>query len=191
MSTITDYYRYKNELLKENSGLDISQFSCVQAKIQPMSTFSDLSDLQMPLRISGRLISSGKFNDKALGEITVAPEDLKLTTIKWEGIEIFSSHEVFNKLNRGQQVSINEKLGRIIKTVWNEAEKAIDFVAEIFDFNVAFKILNGLIQFISVGFGRDIVRKDGNTFMKNILPKETSFVFDPRDSKAKFEPVLN
>ena len=68
-------------------------------------------------------------------------------------------------------------------------ENAIDFYADIFDKQIAYKMANGLIKYISVGFSREVVDDDGEFFFMNLEPKEASLVFDPRDAKAEFKPV--
>jgi hypothetical protein len=108
---------------------------------------------------------------------------------QWVGVSIYTSHAVYEKVMRGEDVSISEVLGKITKVSWNDKDGGIDFFAEISDKNVAFKMDQGLIRFISVGFARDIIQKDNAYFVSNLQPKEASLVFNPRDSKAVFRPV--
>jgi hypothetical protein len=183
------YYRNVNDFLKTQSGLQVSPYSCVHANLSVLSQFSDYDSLKMPFVISGRLISVGTYRDASYGKVSFAVESLKESTEDWVSISIFTSHAVYEKVIKGEDVSVNEVVGKIIKTSWNEKDQGIDFVAEIYDKQIAFKMANGLIRFISVGFARDIVMKDGQYYFMNIDPKEASLVFDPKDKKAEFKPV--
>ena len=107
----------------------------------------------------------------------------------WVSIPIYSSHAVFEKVNRGEDVSVDEVVGKITRVNWNSNDPGIDFYAEIYDKNIAYKMSNGVIKFISVGFARDIVTDKGKYYFKNLEPKESSLVFNPRDKKASFKPV--
>lgn len=189
MGPIVSYYRNINDFLKVQSGLEISPYSCVYGNMQGLSQFSNYDDIKLPFVISGRLVSVGMYKDLRYGLIGFAPETLQESVPAWVGIEIYSSHDVYAKIIKGEDVSVNEILGKIIKTSWNEKDPGVDFVAEIYDKQVAYKIDNGLIKYISVGFARDIVNKGGQYYFMNIDPKESSLVFDPKDKKAEFKPV--
>lgn len=189
MSHSLAYYQNLNELYKKKSGLGVSQFSSVYASLKPISRFKSMDEIELPYVISGRLVSTGTFKDGRYGEINLIREALKPTTDKWVGIKLYSSHAVYDRIMKGKDVSINEVLGKITRTEWNDKDEGIDFYAEIYDKQIAYKMAHGLIEFISVGFGRNIVKKDGEYYFMAIEPKEASLVYDPRDKKAKFKPV--
>lgn len=189
MVRTSPYFKNLNSFLKTNSKLDVSVFSSIQGYVKPMSRFTALDDITLPFQISGRLVSSGSYKDKNYGRVILTPEALKSTVSDWEGISIYTSHAVFEKVMRGEDVSINEISGRITKTEWNDKEGSIDFFADIFDKQIAYKMANGLIKYISVGFARDVVNDNGGFYLMNLEPKEASLVFDPRDKKAEFKPV--
>lgn len=189
MVRTSPYYRNLNNFLKTNSGLNVSVFSSVQGFVKPLSRFTAIEDIKLPFQISGRLVSSGSYKDKNYGRVHLVPEALKSTLSDWEGIFIYTSHAVFEKVMRGEDVSVNEVVGKITKTEWNDKDQAVDFYADVFDKQVAYKMANGLIKFISVGFAREVVDKNGEFYFMNLEPKEASLVFDPRDKKAEFKPV--
>lgn len=189
MDKRTLYYSNLNNFYKERSGLNVSQFSCVPATVKPMSQFKNFEDLKLPFIISGRLVSVGDYTDNNFGEVYLSKQELKRPMNEWVGISIYTSHDVYDRVRRGQDVSINEVVGKIINVDWNEEEQGIDFTAEIVDKQVAYKMAHGLIRFISVGFSRDVVRKGKRYEFVNLEPKEASLVFDPRDKKAEFRPV--
>ena len=109
---------------------------------------------------------------------------------KWRGISIYTDHGVFNAINSNTPVSIDNVIGIITNTVWNEKDQGIDFFGEIVDEDIAMKIFHGLIKFISVGFARTPGDGDDVVVLKDIIPKESSLVFNPRDKKAAFKPMV-
>jgi hypothetical protein len=148
-----------------------------------------MEELKLPLQITGRLITNGVYRDKQYGSIILSPEALKDTMEQWVGVEIFTHHDVYEKTMRGESISINEIVGRITKVSWNDKDGGIDFYADIFDQQIAYKMSNGLIRFISVGFARDVVSQNKKYYFMNIEPKEASLVYNPRDKNAEFKPV--
>lgn len=189
MNSHLAYYRSRNDFLKTQSGIEISPFSCVLSNVKVISQFTDYDSLKLPFIISGRLISTGTYRDATYGSVSLNDDVLKESLEQWVGISIFTSHAVFEKTMRGEDISINEIVGKITKVTWNEKDTGIDFYAEISDKQIAYKMANGLIKYISVGFARDIVTKDGKYYFMNVEPKEASLVFNPKDKKAEFKPV--
>jgi len=182
----SELFSLLNDLIYKQTlnNLKLSQF---QAEVKVLSTFSQGADFKLPLMIQGRLISSGTYNDLANGNITILPEDLKPTLANWKGVKIFKSHGAYQAINSGKDVSVDNVVGLISNALWDSNDEGVNFTAEIYDQDVAFKIMNGLIKFISVGFHRDIVpTKTGVNLVKNIEPAEASLVFRPRDEKAEF-----
>ena len=186
----SSYLGFRNNVLRQQVGFQYSPHTSVNGYFTPISTFSSSDKVELPFRVSGRLVSPGDYDTEKMGVVTLPAEELKRTLNEWVGIEIYSSHEVYKKVLAGENISINEKLGKIIRTMWNEKDQAIDFVAEFYDLSTAWKIMGGLIKFISVGFGRGYSFLDGKKSFVNVIPREASLVYDPRDQKAMFKPVL-
>lgn len=190
MVSRSQHFRDLNNFYKTSSKLHISQFSSIRVPIKPMSQFSaSYNDIELPFRISGRLITSGSYREGAFSKVILHPEALKSTLSEWVGINIYTSHQVYEKIRNGEPVSANEVVGKIVSTSWNEKDGGIDFVADVMDRQIAYKMAHGLIQFISVGFARQIVSRDDDYYFAGIEPKEASLVFDPRDANASFKPV--
>lgn len=189
MVDTSTYFRNKNNFLKYQTGIETSSFSAVFGSIKPLSQFTDYNEIKLPFVISGRLVSVGKYRDSNYGYVTLPEDELKQSLESWAGISIYSSHAVYEKVMRGEDVSINEILGKITKVSWNSSDPGIDFFAEIYDKNIAYKISNGLIKYVSVGFARTIVNKNREYYFTEIEPKEASLVFSPRDKKAEFKPA--
>ena len=190
MVATANYYRSLNNFYITRSGLEISRFSEVNAVLKPMSQFKSYDDIKLPFVISGRLVTSKKYKDRKYGTVTLASQALKPSLNDWVGIKIYKSHEVYEKVMKGEDVSVDEVAGKIISTSWNDKDQGIDFVAEIYDKSIAYKMDAGVIEFVSVGFARNIVVVNGEYFFVDIEPKEASLVFDPRDSDARFTPVV-
>lgn len=184
-----EHYRVKNDFLRVNAGLETTPFSCINSPLQMLSQFTDFNNLKLPFLISGRLVTSGVYKENGYGQVALPPETLKSSMEKWVGISIYSSHSIFEKVMKGEDVSINEVLGKITRVEWNEEEQGIDFYAEIYDKQIAYKMAYGVVKFISVGFGRDIVSDKNKLVYMNLEPKEASLVFNPRDKQAEFKPV--
>jgi len=183
------YYYNVNEFLKTSNGIKLSPYSCVYANVNAISQFINYSDVELPFLINGRLITAGEYKEKGYGPVFLPKETLQSAMNDWVDIFIYKSHATFEKIMRGEDVSVDDVVGKITKVEWNEKDSGIDFYAEVFDKQIAYKMANGLIKFISVGFGREIVRDNNRFIFMNMAPKETSLVFDPRDKKAEFKPA--
>lgn len=183
------HFRNKNDSLKLISGVNTSPYSCINARVQAISQFTNIDDLKLPFLISGRLLTAGTYREKGYGPVILLPNVLQESLQGWIGISIYSSHEVYKKIMLGENVSINEVLGKTTRTEWNAKDNGIDFFAEIYDKQIAYKISYGIIKYISVGFGRDIVSEKGDFYYRNLQPVEASIVFIPRDKQAEFKPV--
>jgi len=189
MDSTINYYRNKNDFLKQTSGLDVSRFSCINSSVKTLSSFANMRDIELPFLITGRLVTSGIYKEKNYGEVMLPARELKETIMQWKGLMIYTSHKVYEKVMRGEDVSVNEVVGRIIDVRWNPIDNGIDFDAEIYDQQIAFKMASGVIRFISVGFAREVIKMSDMLYYHAIEPKEASLVFDPRDKKAEFAPV--
>lgn len=169
-------------------------FSYIESPIKTMLTFSKNGEVKLPLKIKGRLITAGKYKDKELGEFYLPANELKKSLDNWKGKKIYSSHKIFQEIMSGQDPNIREVLGQFTNLEWNELEEGIDFSAEVYDEDVARKINAGLIDKISAGFGREVFTEMSENakleyYVRNIEPGEASFVFNPRDPNAHFEPI--
>lgn len=154
---------------------------------KPLTTFSKSDDFKLPLIIEGRLITSGTYPDENIGEFSLSESELKKSMSGWEGIKIFKDHSAYLNIKDGIPVPIDMVVGKIMSVSWNSKDKAIDFVAEIDDRNIAFKMLRGLIDSVSVGFLSDVVLLKGKQERVGIIPKELSLVHIPKDEKAIFK----
>lgn len=166
----------------------------IKATVRPLSQFAKISNEQEPLLIKGRLLTSGEYPEYGIGNMQITPESLKQTLNKWVGIPIYTTHEVYKNILKGQNPSVRDVIGKIIRTEWNEEDEGIDYYAEVYDMDIANKMMAGLIQFISAGFAKEIVTdfnqdKKLVNYVRNIDPREASLVFNPRDSMAKFVPI--
>lgn len=190
------YTNLNNSIRNRISLLDnSSKFSTIESSgnVSAISTFSTngvYGDLTLPLLIKGRLITSGKYSDAALGEFFLPEEELKSTMHDWIKTSGYKHHGIYESIMKGKDVSIDGIASKITKLTWNEEEKGIDFFAEVYDADVAFKILHGLVKYVSAGFARNIKKIDGLNHLVGIEPKEWSFVFVPRDKNAEIHPVI-
>jgi len=190
--TLNSLFKQKYSLLNSVKGVDFSTFSIINSvnSPSPLEKFSIYGDsFSLPILIKGRLITSGNYTDSNLGEFVIEPEQLRKTLNKWIGVKLFKHHGIFEGMMTGKDVPIDGVAGVITKTEWDSSNGAIDFFAEIYDADVAFKITKNLIDSISAGFSRDVEKENGVWVMKNIEPKESSLVFKPRDKQAKFIPI--
>jgi len=183
--TMNNYYKKKYSYMSD---------VVLYGTIQPITTFSETSLLEMPFKISGRLITAGVYPDNDYGTITISPEELQRSVQKWNGIVGFDSHLRFQNITSGKDESVLGAVAKITKVFWNAADKAVDFFAEVYNHDLAMNILHGIVKYVSVGFARDIIPLETHNktenIVKNIDPKEWSFVYNPRDKKAEIRPVL-
>ena len=189
MVATAQYYRAKNNFLASSNGIDLYNISLVNASLKSLSQFKSYDELKLPFLISGRLVTAKKYKDSRYGAVILSPEALKSTVNDWVGIQIYKSHAVYEKIAKGEDVSVDDVVGKIVSVTWNTKDNGIDFVAEIYDKPVAYKMDAGLIKFISVGFARLITVIKNEYYFTAIEPKEASLVFDPRDDQAEFKPL--
>lgn len=181
--------RQRNLMLRSNT-VSQSHFSAnIIADPVQISSFSagNSDDFDLPLRVSGRLITAGEYPDKMYRSAIISPEELKKTLNLWVGIKMFKNHDTWLKIYYGKHADIDDVVGKIINTRWIAKHNAIDYDAEIYDRGIAYKILMNVIENVSVGFRNDITVVDGKYYKINIIPNEVSLVFNPRDSNASIK----
>ncbi len=155
--------------------------------VKPVTKFTkfESDNFKLPVEVSGRLITAGTYFEPKYGMIETPADELKKVHSLWVGKDIFKYHDAFWQLvNDPSSVPANDVVGRIIRTTWNEADQAIDYVAQIFDRDVAYKIYSRLIKHVSVGFGNDVDLESEPPRKFGIEPQETSLVYRPRDPDA-------
>ena len=155
--------------------------------IKPITLFAcmDSDDFKLPVTVSGRLITSGVYYEPKYGQIEVPREELRKAHKMWVGKDIFKYHDAYWNVNTPPtNMPIDAIVGKITKTIWNDYDGAIDYVADIYDRDIAYKIYSRLIKNVSAGFSNDVV-KIGKRLMKvDIEPKELSLVYRPKDKRA-------
>lgn len=184
------HYRNMNDHIAHTSGLSVSPMTSVSGTAQVISQFTDINDIKLPLLIRGRLLTSGFYREVGFKQVYLSPEVLKSTVNSWVGISLYTNHDIYEKIRKNEPVSVNEVVGKIVNTSWNQSDKGIDFEAEIYDLQIAYKMVKGVINSVSTGFGRDIVNNSGTYEYRNMEPVEVSLVFNPRDTNARFETVI-
>lgn len=179
-------HNFQKLKLRHISLISVSQFN---SKISTLSKFSDIKsdNFKLPITVHGRLITANTYKEKMYGDIVLTPEELKKTIEQWKGIKIYKSHNSWLGTAKGEHVPIDGVVGRIINTEWNEGDKAIDYIAEIYDRDIAYKIAKELIENVSVGFTKGVFWKEGLAFMKDVIPRELSLVFNPKDKQASIK----
>ncbi len=188
MDVLSQYYRTKLHSLVLSSGLNISSTSNVNASIFSHSLFKNDTEIVLPFVIEGRLVTAKAYPEKNYQRVVLKDSVLKESLNSWVGIKIYKSHEVYRKILLGEPTNVDDVVGKVISVSWNDQDKAIDFVAEIYDRGIAYKMDMGLINAVSVGFGRSIIYDRNDYYYTDIKPREISLVFDPRDSDAVFVP---
>ncbi len=158
--------------------------------VKPITTFAEFKsdDFKLPVKVSGRLVTPGVYFEPAYGQIETSAEELKKVFHLWEGKDIFNYHDGFwQMVDSPSTVPSNVVVGRILKTLWNSGANAVDYFADIYDRDVAYKIYTRSIKHISVGFEND-VNMDGTIPRKiDLEPREASLVYRPKDKQATVE----
>lgn len=187
--SLNSLYKIKANISKQFNA-DYS-FLKSTGNVKSMSKFSLYGDdFKLPLLIKGRLITAGTYGDSKLGEFELTEGELIQTLNEWIGVEGYKHHGVFESVMLGEDIPIDGVAAKLVKTVWNDEDKGIDFFAEVYDADIAYKITNGIIKYVSAGFARDIKKTPQGKQLINLEPKEWSFVFKPRDINARIHPVI-
>ena len=76
-----------------------------------------------------------------------------------------------------------------MSAVYNQANKCIEFEAIVTDEDIAQKLLDNLIDSVSVGVLIDNEEEDGRQVARNLEFKELSLVDEPACKDAKIQPV--
>jgi hypothetical protein len=163
----------------------------LKSNIKTISQFSESDNFDLPLTVSGRLITCGEYKDAGLGTIRVTKDELLKTFDLWKEVEIYKDHSCFERLAKGLDVSADSVIGSIKNVEWVEDDGgAINWFGEIVDRDIAYKIIKGLIKHVSIGFtADDILNEEGVYDKKNIEPQEMSLIIkNPRDKKASIVP---
>ena len=184
----------KQHLLKQKYELTKNKNinSDFTGKIQPVTTLAQSDNFELPVVIKGRLVSSGIYKDSKFGSTFIPWDELKRIHHSWVGKKIFKFHDAYwgRKLDPNT-IPIDSVVGTITQTSLNEQEKGVDFIANIFDRDVAYKIYSGLINSISGGFTNDVVFVSGMAHKINISPEEATLVLNPADKNASNVHVVD
>ena len=128
------------------------------------------------LRISGVAISEGVWNN-----VFYPAEELEKAYQTLEGKPLRIDHSS----------SLRDIVGKVIRSTWNPQNKWIEFEAIVNDQDIAQKLLDKLIDSVSVGVLIDDVEENGGHIARNIEFKELSLVDDPACKDAKIKPMEN
>jgi hypothetical protein len=192
-----DYKLYSavNEVLKSKVYLSrkqretISFAAPINIKDENITSFSEDG---LPFKVKGTLITPGTYKDPRFGKFSIKSEELKKISDKWNGINIFKHHGAFDAIVRNQiydaNSSIDNVVGVITRSWWDEEKQAILYEAEIDDSSIAHKIARGLIKHVSVSFLHEKKPVVGGFELYDLKPLELSLVYKPRDKNANIEP---
>lgn len=164
-----------------------TQYNVSSGTIKPITVLTAFKsdNFKLPVITSGRLLSSGVFYEEPYGRIEIQPNELKKAYLGWKDKKIFKFHDAYwNKISSPISTSADTAVGRIVETVWDDLEKGVDYIAEIYDRDIAYKIYTRMIEQISAGFMNDVSEKDGYYYKINLIPHEASLVIKGRDPKA-------
>jgi hypothetical protein len=128
------------------------------------------------LRIAGVALSEGTWNG-----IFYPAEELEKGHKTLEGKPLKIDHSS----------SARDIVGKVIKSVYNPKKKWVEFEAIVTDKEIAQKLLDKLIDSVSVGVLIDNEEEDGRNVARNLEFKELSLVDDPACKDAKVNPVKN
>lgn len=130
---------------------------------------SELSDGLTPLRISGVALVEGKWNG-----FFYPRDELKKAAHKLTGLKFMKDH----------RKDTDAVVGRVTKSWYDNEILGIRFEAEIIDEEMAKKIVEGLVESVSVGVYIDKFEEDGEPVARNYIFNELSAVIDPACEKA-------
>ena len=126
------------------------------------------------LRISGIAISEGEWNG-----IFYPSKELEKGCKSLVGRPLRIDHSS----------SSRDIVGKVIKAIYIPEKKWIEFEAIVTDEDIAQKLLDKLIDSVSVGVLIDKEEVDGKPVARNLEFKELSLVDDPACKDAKIKPV--
>jgi hypothetical protein len=128
------------------------------------------------LRISGIAISEGIWNG-----IFYPAEELEKSYLGLGNKPLRIDHST----------STRDIVGKVIKSTWVVPKKWIEFEAIVTDGDIIQKLLNNLIESVSVGVLIDNVEENGVQIARNLEFKELSLVDDPACKDARINPIEN
>lgn len=151
----------------------------MDTKIKPVAQFS-ADNLKLPLRITGELLRPGQYYTGKISEKELRKAFNNLVNDKKE-ILLFTTHDAF----WSDSSNVNDVAGKLTNFDWDDSSKSIKFDGEIYDENVALKVMNKVVKGISAGF---TYNKEGDE-AKEIDINEGSLTFRPHCKTAQIQPV--
>lgn len=128
------------------------------------------------LRISGVAISEGTWNG-----IFYPADELEKAYSGLEGKPLRIDHST----------STRDIVGKVLKSIWMPDTKRVEFEAIVTDTEIVQKLLDNLIDSVSVGVLIDNTEENGVQVARNLEFKELSLVDDPACKDAKINPIEN
>lgn len=173
----TGYFEMLSDKLDREKKIDTFRSEII-TDIRHQTTFE--TGLKLPLSVEGTLITAGQYQDGY-----VPPEELKRVASGFKGILIWKAHPyAWNVHNPNFVVPIDAIVGRINETYYDDDSESIKWKGEIDDDGIALRIVRGLIKSVSVGFTNQTKFIHGRKSKVDIIPKELSLVYDPKDPNA-------
>ena len=158
-----------------------------------LATREVVSDIKPILELSGTVSLPLIFECEALhpGEykgVTISEEEIKKavnTFFLSNGNETNDEVNKDHKGNRKSESSISDLVGKILSSRWDEKKKALVVQCQISDADVAQKIQDKLLKFVSLRINPGRVEYDGFAkIAKDLIFEELSVVRLPADSRA-------
>lgn len=141
------------------------------------------TDVQLPLTFECEALHPGEFKGFIIEEQEIV--DAKDTLFKAEGNFFNWDINKNHMSSRKEQSSVDDVVGRVIDANYDYARQALILKGEIYDESIARKIVNKLINFVSMGIKAQYIDYKGDRkYARSLQFEELSLVRAPGDPKA-------
>ena len=150
-------------------------------KIDAVVELSD--DIQLPFHFRCEALHPGIFKGFTIeeNEIVRGKDTIFQSHDNFRNFEINKDHNS----SRKPDSSVSDLVGRITSSIYDFSKKALIMEGEVFDKQIAFNIMHGLISFVSLRINPNRVdEENGQRFARGLNFEELSFVRAPGDPDA-------
>ena len=166
----------------------------LSARVENYRKIRAVSPISGPVELSGEINLPYVFSCEALhpgtykGFTIEEGEIVKAQNTIFESEDNFANYEINkdHKSSRKPDSSVDDVLGKVTNAVYDFQRKAYILSGEIYDQDMAIKLANGIVKFVSLRINPGMVDfKDGKRFARDLKFEELSFVRAPGDPNAR------
>jgi hypothetical protein len=174
--------KLSKELLELSKKVESHIKFSTEGRVDSIIELSD--DVELPYNFSCEALHPGTYKGFTIEELEIerGKDTIFISDDNFHNYEINKDH----KSSRKMEASVSDVVGRVTMSEYDKGRKALIMSGQVFDKEIALKLMHGLIKYVSLRInpGR-IDEEGGQTYARELKFEELSFVRAPGDPNAR------